>query len=281
MQRNRVRLASSGRELIAKRKSETHPSGMVAVGGVNYDSVQSSSDDGQCMVGGGKNGTASESVTPPNNGVDVLQSKIGRFKPLTGSLSEARDVSEIYAIYRAERATVLCGSSVQQSSFEFKVPPQVLHLATHGFVLDDTNRFDQALLLSGIALSGANLVKKTAEPISGPLGILRAIDVTGLNLEGTELVVLSACDSGRGAFDWGGRIYSLGHAFQLAGAHYVVVTLWPVGDRSGKDFMAAFYKNWLSTSGLDPRAALSRTKEEMSAEGYDPGVSAAYAVLGW
>nr|VFK57389.1 MAG: CHAT domain-containing protein [Candidatus Kentron sp. TC] len=125
-------------------------------------------------------------------------------------------------------------------------PPRVLHLATHGFFLEKSDRTDRPMTLSGLALAGANLGMKGETDPDGEDGILYALEAQNLNLEGTELVVLSACDTGKGEVDYSEGVYGLTRAFRTAGARNILMTLWPLHDELAKEFMVDFYRNWLS-----------------------------------
>jgi CHAT domain-containing protein len=130
-----------------------------------------------------------------------------------------------------------------------KSPPRVLHLATHGFYRSGGEQEREPMLLSGVALAGANrsLAGK------GDDGILIALEAEGLNLEGTELVVLSACDTAQGTIDYSEGVYGLVRALKIAGARNVMVTLWPLGDGEARDFMIDFYKYYLIGSTRQPK----------------------------
>ena len=90
----------------------------------------------------------------------------------------------------------------------------------------------------------------------------------GLNLEGTELVALSACNTGQGTVDYTEGVYGLVRAFRVAGARRVLMTLWPVEDAYAKTFMLRFYANWLTPArpdlnpNRDPVIALQQTRLE-------------------
>jgi CHAT domain-containing protein len=87
-----------------------------------------------------------------------------------------------------------------------------------------------------LALAGANEQKKEDN------GILTALEVTGLNLWGTKLVVLSACDTGVGEVRNGDGVHGLRRALVLAGAETQVMSLWPVSDRWTRELMVAYYR---------------------------------------
>jgi CHAT domain-containing protein len=100
----------------------------------------------------------------------------------------------------------------------------------------------------------------------GEDGILYALEVQNLHLEGTELVALSACDTGKGDLDYSDGIYGLVRAFRVAGARRVLMTLWPVQDDHARTFMLRFYQHWLTPSPpthnpqRDPILALQQTR---------------------
>ena len=121
--------------------------------------------------------------------------------------------------------------------------PRILHIASHGFFLRPTSRAprpapawrDRAqnpLLRSGLALAGANLARGAHDD-----GILTALEASSLNLWGTKLVTLSACDTGVGEVRNGEGVYGLRRAFVLAGAETLVMSLWPVSDYIARETM--------------------------------------------
>ena len=116
------------------------------------------------------------------------------------------------------------------------------------------------LLQSGVTLAGANLALSGQIAADGENGILHAVEAQTLNLFGTELVVLSACDTGQGVHDYSEGLEGLPRAFYVAGAQNVLAALWPIGDRAAKEFMERFYDNWLSQNISDPALALRKTK---------------------
>ena len=93
------------------------------------------------------------------------------------------------------------------------------------------------MLRSGLALAGANL-----HPAIGDDGILTALEASGLNLWGTKLVALPACDTGVGEIKNGEGVYGLRRAFVLAGTETLVMSLWPVSDQATSEIMAGYYK---------------------------------------
>ena len=124
-------------------------------------------------------------------------------------------------------------------------------------------------MLSGIALAGAN---RRPAPIGADDGILTALEVASLDLSGCDLAVLSACETGLGMTAGGEGLLGLQRAFQVAGAHAVVASLWSVGDKPTQALMARFYEN-LWRKNLPPAAALREAQLSMLREGLDRGLS--------
>jgi CHAT domain-containing protein len=143
----------------------------------------------------------------------------------------------------------------------------VLHIATHGF-------FDQAagnpLSNSGLCLTGANQTKSgketmTVEDIfSGQKaedGILTAAEAMNLNLDKTDLVVLSACQTGLGEVSNGEGVYGLQRAFIVAGSKAVLCSLWETDDVASVKFMELFYSNYLASN--DKHKALKEAQQQL------------------
>ena len=168
------------------------------------------------------------------------------FAPLLGSALEGRAIKALFP-----EATLLTGRRATKSTIARLSAPSILHIASHGFFLEDDASggsesviAQNPLLRSGLALAGANL------PGSGQgEGILTALEAAGLNLWGTALVTLSACDTGVGDVHNGEGVYGLRRAFMLAGAETLVMSLWPVSDAVARDTMVAYYARLRSGAG--------------------------------
>jgi CHAT domain-containing protein len=150
-------------------------------------------------------------------------------------------------------ATVFKNDQALKSIVKNCQSPRILHFATHGFFIpkgqssqQDASFYDP-MLQSGIALAGANnwLNGKTL-PVAAGDGLLTAEDVCSMNLLGTELVVLSTCESGLGEYQSGEGIFGLRRAFELAGAHSLVISLWKVPGEPTQILMKEFYRQLLS-----------------------------------
>lgn len=144
--------------------------------------------------------------------------------------------------------------------------PQILHLATHGYFFpapeaDATsgNVFqasEHPMMRSGLLLAHANYAWKNGKPIAPDLddGILTAYEIAQLDLSKTELVTLSACETGLGEIKDLEGVYGLQRAFKLAGATYIVMSLWQIPDFQTQEFMTAFYFNYLKEKMSIPEA---------------------------
>jgi CHAT domain-containing protein len=181
------------------------------------------------------------------------------FPPLAATAQEAKALKAILP-----QATVLTKDQATETALKQVAGPGVLHVATHGFFLadqveDDAEaerrrkliqhtgdsaplgaRLENPLLRSGLGLAGANL--RRSGPNQEDDGILTAMEVAGLNLWGTKLVVLSACETGVGEVRTGEGVYGLRRALVLAGAETQVMSLWPVSDQGTRDLMINYYK---------------------------------------
>ncbi|WP_200284380.1 CHAT domain-containing protein [Rhabdochromatium marinum] len=124
----------------------------------------------------------------------------------------------------------------------------------------NAERTERPLTLAGLALAGVNQGMTGSLSPAGEDGILYALEAQDLNLEGTELVTLSACDTGKGEVDYSEGVYGLVRAFRIAGARNLLMTLWPLNDRLAADFMKDFYANWFSDANRHPADALQETR---------------------
>jgi len=97
----------------------------------------------------------------------------------------------------------------------------------------------------GIALSGANRAQQATNAIAED-GLVTGLEASLLNLQGTELVILSACDSGSGEVKIGEGVMSLSRAFRIAGAETVLASQWKVSDKATSELMTEFVRRWTS-----------------------------------
>ncbi|MCC3450425.1 MAG: tetratricopeptide repeat protein [Microcoleus sp. PH2017_40_RAT_O_B] len=192
-----------------------------------------------------------------NNTRSIDLSKI-IFSPLSGTAEEARAIASLFKI------NPLLHSQATESAIKQVKSPQILHIATHGFFQDGSRSQsnqntinDNPLLLSGLVLSGF----KKQQGGGNEDGVLTALEVTTLNLVGTKLVALSACDTGIGKDATGEGIYGLRRALVIAGSESQLISLWKVDDNGTKDLMVKYYNRLLNNQGRSE--ALRQTQLEM------------------
>jgi CHAT domain-containing protein len=144
------------------------------------------------------------------------------------------------------------GEAREELLKEITAAPRIIHLATHGYFCDDIGAaqdrgFENPLLRSGLALAGANrsIGEQSKHRLMAEDGILTALEVSGLNLFGTEVTVLSSCETGVGDIENGEGVLGLRHAFQAAGTQALIMSLWQVPDKETSQLMGGFYQGWL------------------------------------
>ena len=204
-----------------------------------------------------------------------------RFDPLPGAEREGQLI--LKTVEGQGKPSVIYSKAQAQEKVlrDLDQPPEILHIATHGFFLkaDDTLRKrllklqrssdfqfpppgDNPLLRAGLAFAGINSNAQVLGDIDTDNdGVLTALEVLGLDLTGTRLAILSACETGLGEIHEGEGVYGLRRAFQEAGAQSVVSSLWEVSDAGTQTLMAALYKRLLA--GKTPHDALREAQLEM------------------
>jgi tetratricopeptide (TPR) repeat protein/CHAT domain-containing protein len=196
-----------------------------------------------------------------------------RFRSLPGFAREADAVAQLLKKQGSWQVAVRRGEAASEEALAALARPRLLYCVTHGFFLKNIERSPEVLglrdlkmvsaggvqpalprfgadprLRSGLALTGANRwQERSAKGLSD--GLLTALEVEQLDLWGTELVVLSACETGLGELQVGEGVLGLRRAFQLAGAQTVVASLWKVPDVETEQLMTAFLGRWLQGQG--------------------------------
>jgi len=189
--------------------------------------------------------------------------KLSSFDPLPGTAGEVREIGQLLKLSQEQ---VLTKEQATEAAVKTVKGPEILHLATHGFFLPDIpeeplepwsdfnqnlqqkpyHLIEDPLLRSGLALSGFN---RRNEAKSANDGVLTALEVAGLDLWGTEIVALSACETGIGEVSNGEGVFGLRRALVLAGAQSQLMTLWSVSDEPTKDLMVSWYGQLMEGKG--------------------------------
>ncbi len=234
---------------------------------------------------------------------DSTNAEIWNF--LEGTMSEAQQIEKIlkkenvsYNFFYQSNATE---GQFKKSASE----SNILHVATHGFFYSSPDLANEEstakeetgalnfrggkkgmgvstfiesnnpLMRSGLAFAGANDVwNKSA--IEGEDGVLTAAEVATIDMRNTELVVLSACETGLGDIKGSEGVYGLQRAFKMAGVKYIIMSLWQVPDKETAEFMTTFYKNLTKTN--DIRKSFNLTQQTMRKK-YDPYYWGAFVLI--
>lgn len=261
VERYQISYLNSGRDLL--KLGRTAPSRQPAVILANPDYEQASlrPQPGQLAA------TAFQ-ATGGRRSTDLSQLRVG---PLPGTATEAAAIAALIPT-----AQLFTQANATENRLKTVDAPRILHIATHGFFLTDvadeaiaTNRglgvvasnggtvratpitVENPLLRSGLALAGFNARHSGSED-----GVLTALEAASLNLLGTQLVVLSACETGLGNISNGEGVYGLRRAFAIAGAESQLLSLWQVDDSGTQSLMSQYYQSLLRGMG---RAEALRT----------------------
>jgi CHAT domain-containing protein len=248
----------SGRELVAP--AATQKSGRpLIVASPNFDLPPAAAAAiAKNVLAGGK----TSAVAKPEDPRAKPPSKIGT--PLPIFVKQAELVAPKLAIYAGTAPAILQGDRALEALVKAAHRPRVALFATHGFFaperpvtdaeqatidlvagLSSTSQRANPLLRCGVLLAGCNW--RDAPP--GDDGILTGMEILGMDLRGTELVVLSACDTAVGDVRIGEGVVGVRQAFQLAGAQSVVSTLWPVEVNEATDQMNEFFTQLAAGKG--------------------------------
>jgi CHAT domain-containing protein/Tfp pilus assembly protein PilF len=192
--------------------------------------------------------------------------------PLPGTGAEIQSLGALLQQRRWQATTYTADRALEEAVKRVR-SPRVLHLATHGFFLPDQqiqtggmgvgsdrpSGLEDPMLRSGLFFAGADRAlagQPTPEDLDD--GVLTAYEATSLNLQGTELVVLSACNTGQGDVKNGEGVFGLRRALEEAGAQAVMMSLWSVPDKETQELMTLFYGKWLD--GMEKHEALRQAQ---------------------
>jgi CHAT domain-containing protein len=211
---------------------------------------------------------------------------------LPGTEKEINDIEEFLSKKKWQVSSYL-GDMALKKAIKSANSPRVLHIATHGLFLEDIGQnksslfafekdkmIENPLLRSGLFFTGADnyLKADSSKPSGDDNGILTAYEAMNLDLDHTELVVLSACETGLGEIINGEGVFGLRRAFQQAGAKTIIMSLWAVSDRATQELMSSFYRHWVS--GMTKREAFQKAQEEIKAKYKDPYYWGAFVMVG-
>ncbi|MEM8806568.1 MAG: tetratricopeptide repeat protein, partial [Cyanobacteria bacterium P01_G01_bin.38] len=237
---------TSGRDLLRFQLSEPSQQPPMVMADPDYDKADT---------------TVAAAPSEANNQRSIDASNL-TFTDLPGTAAEADAIAPMLS-----NPTLLLKAEATENALKQVQRPSILHVATHGFFLQNLPQVpppdldaprgflngepaqpqvpqENPLLRSGLALAGANPRQSDQED-----GILTALEAAGLDLRGTQLVVLSACETGVGQVANGEGVYGLRRSLVMAGAESQLISLWIVDDTGTKDLMIDYYERLLSGQG--------------------------------
>jgi CHAT domain-containing protein/Tfp pilus assembly protein PilF len=259
MQRLEITYLTSGRDLLRMGADPAARDGAVVMADPDFGQVASE-------------GSSVDAVVASTRSADLDRSGL-IFKRLAGTADEAKALRSLLKLDAQHTPT---GDRATEALLRALHGPRILHVATHGFFLSDreaaaipkpagfaentrTPSGENPLLRSGLALAGAN-ARRSGDTDDG---ILTAAEAAQLDLLGTQLVVLSACETGVGKVRTGEGVYGLRRALVLAGAQAQVASLWKVDDSATQELIVNYYRRLLSGQGRS--AALRAAQQAMLA----------------
>jgi CHAT domain-containing protein len=291
-----LRYVSSTRNLVFNEKQNTVNLKNVALfGGIDYEGTH---DEQEIPLA--SSGAIDSMDWNPNRGWDMVQdsSRSVRFNFLKYTEIEVEEIED-----KLKKRGISCQTFQQKEANEslFKslgektFSPEIIHLGTHGFFFSDPSdmdtstaetsirdwlrKSDNPLFRSGLALSESNLAWEHGifRPDKED-GILTAYEIAQMNLTNTNLVVLSACQSGLGDVRGSEGVYGLQRAFKMAGVDYLLLTLWNIRDgEETVEFMTTFYGYILSGNSI--RSAFRMTQNQMRERYKDPYFWAGFILI--
>jgi CHAT domain-containing protein len=211
--------------------------------------------------------------------------------PLPGT---EKEVNQVQFILNQKGWTT--SEYIEKSAAEEKIKelnsPKIFHIATHGLyrpteevTLEKEIEGGEAILTqnplmrTGLLLRGAgDLLEKTDYNYNMENGILTAYEAMSLNLDKTDLVVLSACETGLGDLEAGEGVYGLQRAFLVAGAKVLIMSMFKVDDDATQKLMLKFYQKWLNTKNM--RQSFIDAKKELRLEYPEPIYWGAFMMIG-
>jgi CHAT domain-containing protein/Tfp pilus assembly protein PilF len=213
-------------------------------------------------------------------------------KPLPATKTEVENISSTLKS-KGWKVNSFLADNASETNIKKQQSPRILHVATHGYffqdipIENDNNRFlgmdrqqvvQDPMLRSMLLFTGANKTLK-GETSSGENGLLSAAEASLLDLRETELVVLSACETGKGEVKNSEGVYGLRKAFSDAGAQNIIMSLWKVDDKVTQEFMSRFYEIWLNDK-TTIREAFNKTQLEIKAKYPQPYYWGAFILVG-
>ncbi|TGV04838.1 CHAT domain-containing protein [Flavivirga rizhaonensis] len=256
---------------IKKYNKQPNLKDIVLIGGVDYTYTPDSNKN----VNEAQQFSILESELLLGNEDNIKRSSgSGSWSYLNGTKQEVNRIKELIP-----QSKVLNGKEATETAFKNLSgnSPSVLHIATHGYFFPDLEKkkdkrilgeekpyvhAENPLLRSGLILANANYAWKHGNnPYEEEDGILTALEISNLDLKKTDIVILSACETGLGDIPSSEGVYGLQRAFKMAGVNIIIMTLWEVSDKETAEFMDLFYTKWKAIN--NPKKAFKEAQSVM------------------
>ena len=250
---------------------------------INVPSVNSIEDYRQTISLRKLNGRSNEIVVIGNPifnfQMDSTGTRGSQYSNLPGTEEEVKSIVGLFRTRSGYNANSLTQEQASELNLKQIKSPLILHIATHGY-FDVNSAKKDPLLGSGLLLNGAgdsfnSSIEKWTELDDD--GILTSYEAQALNLDDTELVILSACETGLGTIENGQGVYGLQRSFKKAGAHFMIMSLWKVNDQVTQELMTAFYDNWINGESL--REAFQNAQDEIKEKYKHPFYWGAFVLI--
>jgi CHAT domain-containing protein len=218
--------------------------------------------------------------------VERIMGARGAISMLPGTKTEIENLNRMFAAKSIKTKTFLSENASEENVKQMK-NPTILHIATHGFFVPEVKESEvktiqdaekRNLLKNPFMRSGLLLAGCENQIPEGEDGVLTAEEAMNLNLDKTELVVLSACETGLGDIQAGEGVFGLQRAFQQAGAKTVLMSLWKVSDEATQMLMTEFYSALLG--GKSKREAFKIAQMKLRQKFESPYYWGAFVMVG-
>lgn len=207
---------------------------------------------------------------------DMRDLRQGSFSDLIGTQKEVNLIDSLLKAKNLASEKYLLGAATEQKIKALQ-NPNILHIATHGFFIADSTT-KNPMLNSGVLLAGVSNYYRSEEKPDTDDGILTASEAQNLHLDNTDLVVLSACETGLGEVHNGESVYGLQRAFKAAGAKTLLMSHWKVNDQTTQELMTLFYENWAKTGNR--REAFRQAQATLRSKYPQPYFWGAFVLVG-
>ena len=268
-----IRLLSNTKELVEKQNDSAGQNEAEMFGFPTYNLEKKESEKKALIDSGGMRYSFGDNVSE-----------------LPGTLEEIKNIGKLMDKNAWTYKTYLENQATEENIKKLN-SPKIFHVATHGFFLEDISIDENSkegidsrnmkfnpLMRSGLLFAGAENTIREEDIPGNEDGILTAYEAMNLNLDHTELVVMSACETGLGEVKNGEGVYGLQRAFIVAGAQNLIMSLWKVNDETTQLLMSSFYEEWFS--GKTKTEAFTSAIQNVKKKFNDPYYWGAFVMLG-